>query len=239
MNWIIPPYNPQYSPIADSDSCSNQATLHVIEMLQGNKQRWSPRALAVLSGTKPGYGNSIQANLNAINLYGLIPYDLWPDLDGNWTVTDYFAPIPQSILKQANKSMIVNFAPADLNESPLLVEVQISPTMAHLMAQFNDTEVFDSYPPSVKPLSMWQPQTIVGKWGLSLKPRNMVFGYKVSNPTTTGDQTVYIEVANSLIPLADWQAFLNLGGSEQSIVYITQEQLNAYSLIASDYFKSK
>lgn len=239
MNWPIPPYNPQFSRISDSDSCSNQATLHVLEMLQGNKQRWSPRALAVLSGTKPGVGNSVQNSLNAINKYGLIPYDLWPDLEGDWTLEQYFAPIPQSILAQANKSYAVKFAPADLNTSPLLVEVQVSPTMAHLMAQFDTTEVFDSYPPDVKPLTMWQPQAIVGKWGLSIKPKNMTFGYKVSNPITAGDQTVYIQVGNSLVPLTDWQAFLNLGGSTESVVPITQEQLNASSVIASDYFKSK
>lgn len=237
--WIIPPYDPQYSPIGDSDSCSDQATLHVLEMLQDNKQRWSPRALAVLSGTKPGFGNTVQNNLNAINKYGLIPYDLWPNLTGNWTVEEYYAPIPKEILAQANKSYFVQFVPADLSKSPLLVEVQISSTMSHLMAQFNDTEVFDSYPPSVKPLTMWQSSAIVGKWGLSIKPKDMTFGYKVSDPTTAGDQTVYIQAGNSLVPLADWQAFLNLGGSLDSIVAITQEQLNASSVVTSDLFKTK
>lgn len=239
MNWIIPPYDPQYSRISDSDSCSNQATLHVLEMLQDNKQRWSPRALAVMSGTKPNIGNSVQNSLNAINLHGLIPYDLWPDLEGDWTLDQYYAPIPKEILAQANKSYFIKFAPADLEKTPLLVEVQVSPTMAHLMAQFNDTEVFDSYPPAVKPLTTWQHSAIVGKWGLTIKPKDMTFGYKVSNPTTAGDQTVYIQAGNSLVPLTDWQAFLNLGGSTESVVSVIQEQLNASSVITSDYFKSK
>lgn len=239
MNWPVIPYDPQFSRISDSDSCSNQATLHVLEMLQDNKQRWSPRALAVMSGTKPGVGNNIQASLDAINKHGLIPYDLWPDLEGDWTLEQYYAPIPKEILAQANKSFRVDFAAADLSKTPLLVEVQVSPKMAHLMAQFNDTEVFDSYPPSVKPLTMWQPQAIVGKWGLKIKPKDMTFGYKVSNPTTAGDQTVYIQAGNSLVPLTDWQAFLNLGGSTESVVPITQQQLNASSVVTSDYFKSK
>lgn len=236
--WQIPPYDPQYSPIDDSDSCSNQATLHVLEMLQGNKQRWSPRALAVLSGTVPGKGNSVQNNLNAINKYGLIPYDLWPDLTGNWTVAEYYAPIPANILAQANKSYFVRFAAADLTISPLLVEIQVSPTMSHLMAEFNTTDVFDSYPPSVKPLTTWEPKEIVGKWGLSINPKNMTFGFQVSNPTTAGDKTVYIQAGNALVPLSDWQAFLNLGGSEASIVQITQQQLNASLVVTSDLFKT-
>ena len=237
--WIIPPYDPQSGLISDSDSCQTQATLHCLEMLQGNKQRWSPRALATLAGIKPNVGGTIQQVTDAINKYGLIPYDLWPDLTGSWTTEQYYAPIPASITAQANKSYVVSIIAPNLAVSPLLVEVKPAASIAHLVAQFNDTEVFDSYQPDVKPLTTWVSSAIVGKWGLSIKPKNMTFGYKVSNPTTAGDQTVYIQVGNSLVPLTDWQAFLNLGGSTESVVSITQEQLNASSVITSDYFKSK
>jgi hypothetical protein len=238
MIFTPPPYNPQSSLISDSDSCQTQATLHVLEMLQGNKQRWSPRALATLSGIKAGEGGTIQQVVNAINKYGVIPYDLWPDLTDNWTAEEYYTPIPQSIINQANKSYQVAVTAPDLTKSPLLVEIQVSPTMAHLMAQFNNAQVFDSYLPSVKPLTMWQPSAIVGKWGLKLTQTKMTFGYKVSDPILPGDQTVYIQAGNSFVPLADWQAFLNLGGSEASIVSITQAQLNAVSVVYNDLFKT-
>lgn len=227
-----PPYDPQSSVTADSDTCQTQATLHAIEMLQGNKQRWSPRALAVLAGIDPRVGGTIQQVVNAINKYGLIPYDLWPDLTDPWTNNDFFTPVPKEILAQANKSYIVSIT-APLTY-PFLVEIKPAATMAHLVAQFNDTEIFDSYLPSVKPLSTWQPSAIVGKWGILLKPKYMTFGYKVSNPVKPGDQTVYVQLGNSLAPMTNWQAFLNIGGSENSIVSITQQQLDASSVVFSD-----
>lgn len=233
MIFSPPPYDPQSSTIGDSDSCQTQATLHCIEMLQGNAQRWSPRAIATLAGIKPGVGGSIQQVLDAINEYGLIPYDLWPDLTGAWTDAEYYTPIPKNILAQANKSFVVAYAAANLDKTPLLVEVAVSPQMNHLVAQFDATQVFDSYQPDIKPLTTWQSSAIVGKWGLSLKPKNMTLGFQVA-----GNPTVYIQAGNSLVPLADWQAFLNLGGSTGSIVPLTQTQLDSLSVVASDLFKT-
>lgn len=228
-----PQYNAQSSTLGDSDSCQTQAVLHCIEMLQNNFQRWSPRAIATLAGIDPNKGGSITQVLNAINEHGLIPYDLWPDLTGNWTDADYYAPIPKEIQAQANKSFVVSYAEADLTKTPLLVEIAF-PAIHHLVCQFNATEVFDSYQPAVKPLTTWKPSAIVGKWGLSLKPKNMTLGYQV-----LGNPTVYIQAGNSLVPLTDWQAFLNLGGSQGSIVTLTQTQLDSLSVVASDLFKSK
>lgn len=238
MQYSPPPYNPQSSLVSDSDSCQTQAVLHDLEMLQGNKQRWSPRALATLAGIDPNGGGSIQQVLNAINKYGLIPYELWPDLGDNFTDAEFYAPIPKAILAQANTAYLVTVIPADLNKSPLLVQIAVSPQMNHLVVQFNDTEFFDSYLPAVKPLSMYQPQAITGKWSLKLSLRNMTFGYKVSNPVKPDDQTVFIQAGNSLVPLADWQAFLNLGGSQASIVSISQAQLDASSVVFNDLFKT-
>lgn len=233
MIFTPPPYNAQSSTTSDSDSCQTQATLHALEMLQGNVQRWSPRAIAYLAGIKPGIGGSITQVLNAINQYGLIPYDLWPDLPDNWTNPEYYAPVPSSVLAKANKSYSVSYGPADLSKSPLLVQIQVSPTMAHLVAQFNQTQVFDSYQPSVKPLSTWQSSAIAGKWGLIIKPKSMTLGYAVS-----GNPTVYIQAGNSFVPVSDWNAFLNLGGSTESVVTITQTQLDSLPVVYGDLFKT-
>lgn len=233
--WINPPYDPQYSPIDDSDSCTGQGGTHCLEMLQGNKQRWSPRASAKLGGVKPKIGGTLQGVVNGWNTYGLIPYDLWPDLTGNWTDDQYYADIPPQILAQANKSYAISIIPADLKKSPLIVETYTSPTMSHLMASSDGINAFDSYPPTLKPLSGFK---ILGEWGLTIKPKTMLLGYQVSNPTTAGDLTVYVQVGNSFVPIADWQAFLNLGGSTASVVQITQQQLNALSVVYGDLFKT-
>ncbi len=238
MIFTPPPYNPQSSLSADSDSCQTQATLHTLEMMQGNKQRWSPRALATLAGIDPKSGGSIQQVVNAINKYGLIPYELWPDLDGPWTDTEFYAPIPQDVLAKANKSYLVTVIAADLTKSPLLVQLNLSTEVRHLVAQFNEDEFFDSYQPAVKKLSGYPPSAIGGKWSLKLSLRNMTFGFKVSDPVKAGDQTVYIQAGNSLVPLADWQAFVNLGGSLDSIVSITQHQLDSSSVVYGDLFKT-
>jgi hypothetical protein len=235
MTYENPPYDPQYSPVADSDSCPAQGVDHALEMNQGNKQRWSPRAAAVLGSVKPDVGGTIQGVVDGINTYGLIPYDLWPDLTGDWTAEEYYQPVPASIIAQANKSFAVSIIPADLSKSALIVEVYVSPTMSHLMASTDGITAFDSYPPTLKPLSGFK---ILGEWGLTIKPKTMLLGYKVSDPTTGGDETVYIQVGNSMVPIADWQAFLNLGGSTGSVVSITQAQLNALPVVYADLFKT-
>lgn len=227
--WQTPPYNPQSSTTgADATNCVSEAVIHVLEMLQGNFQRWSPRALAKLSGTTP-QGNNIQTVVNAVNRYGLIPYDLWPDLE-TFTWQDYYATIPQEILQRANKNYQINLIAPDINASPVLLRLEYPDTF-HFVAQFNGTQYFDSYLPDIKPIN---PSMIVGKWSLQLILKSMTFGYSVP-----GNPTVYIQVGNSLVPLSDWQAFVNLGGSAASVVTISQGQLDESQVIASDYFKSK
>lgn len=237
MTLQPPPYDPQSSITNDSDTCQTQATLHALEMILGNSQRFSPRATAVLAGIDPRVGGSIQQVVDSINNYGLIPYDLWPDLADPWTNNQFFAPIPKSILAQANKSYSVSITTK--LTLPYLVEVNPANTIAHLIAQYTDfgyspqSLIFDSYQPAIKPLTTWQQSVIVGKWSLIIKPKTMTLGYQVA-----GSPTVYIQAGNSFVPVANWQAFLNLGGSQMSIVTITQTQLDSLSVVYGDLFKT-
>lgn len=242
MIYEPPKYDAQSSITCDSDTCQTQATIHAIEMKQGNKQRWSVRAPAVLAGIDPRVGGTIQQVVNAINHYGLIPYDLWPDLDDPWTNDQFFAPIPKNILAQANKAY--SFSITNKLELPYLVEIKPSSALAHLTAQYTDfgysakSLVFDSYQPSVKPLTTWVQSAIVGKWSLIIKLKTMLPGYKVIDPIKSGDETVYVIVGNSLVPIADWQAFLNLGGSDATVVLVTQAWLNGMQVVYGDLFKT-
>ena len=58
-------------------------------------------------------------------------------------------------------------------------------------------------------------------------------GFQVS-----GNPTVYVMVGNSLVPLVDWPAFVNIGGSTNSIVPVTQQWLDQMAVVGKDHFGS-
>lgn len=58
-------------------------------------------------------------------------------------------------------------------------------------------------------------------------------GYKVKD-----NPTVYVSVGTTLVPVADWNAFINLGGSEQSIVSLDATEFAKFNVGSSTLFKS-
>lgn len=231
MKYPIPPFQPQSSPTtgADGNSCPNEVFIGVIEMMQNNFQQFSVSANAVMTGTNPNAGNSIDTVVNISNQKGLIGYGLWPT-PAVFTEKQYYAPIPSAILQQANKSMLCQLVSPDLNISPIILRLKL-PTTYHFVITVDKVNYIDSYAPQIKPIN-WS--IVVGQWSLKITTKNMIPGFQVA-----GNPTVYIQVGTSLVPLTDWQAFLNLGGNQQSVVTVTQDWLNMMPVIASDYFQSK
>jgi hypothetical protein len=143
-NWTsqCPPYESQYSATThvDADNCLSESLCHIIYMLTG--VRYSPRALANMSGTTPE-GNDVLTVLKAANSKGLIRYELWPDPD-DFTWASYYAPIPPEILAQA-EFLDITLVTADLSVSPLWTQL-FFPTLntKHMVAQITGLQYFDS-----------------------------------------------------------------------------------------------
>ena len=229
MNYKIPPFQPQSSPPFESWSCSNEAFIGCVETVLGTFQEFSVTGQAVLSGTEVGFGNDLQHNIIAANKYGLISYALRP-LPPVFSQAEYFAPITPEQKASANHAWQFSTVPPDLNVSPILLQLHL-PNADHMVFTEDGINYIDSYEPQVKPI-IW-PQ-VVGQWSLLIKPNFMTPGFQVS-----GNPTVYVQVGNSLVPLADWQAFVNIGGSTSSIVQVSQAWLDAMAVVGQDHFGSK
>src|SRR5581483_3336657 len=61
----------------------------------------------------------------------------------------------------------------------------------------------------------------------------MTIGYQ-----KTGDQTVYVAVGPVLVPLADWNAFLTIGGSESSVVRLDPTEFAKFTIASGALFQS-
>ena len=233
--YSIPPFQPQSAPPFDAFSCSNEAFIGCVEMVSGNFQEWSVSGLAVQSGTRPGIGNSIDTVTVAANKYGLISYATRP-LSPVFNQTQYFAPVTAQQLAFANKTKSFTLVPPDLNISPIILRLLLgydanNKPVYHFVLTRDLVDYIDSYEPQIKPI-IWS--QVKNQWSLLIKPKYMTYGYQVA-----GNPTVYVQVGNSLVPLATWQAFINICGSQESIVFLTQQQLDASSVIGNDYFGSK
>jgi hypothetical protein len=104
------------------------------------------------------------------------------------------------------------------------------PSTYHFVITRDKINYIDSYEPQLKPIN-WP--EVVNQYSLLIKPKFMTPGFQVS-----GNPTVYVMVGNSLVPLADMQAFVNIGGSQSSIVAVTQQWLDSMTVVGQDYFAS-
>lgn len=230
MDYQLPPFQPQSSPPFESNSCSNEAFIGCVEMFQGTFQEWSVSGSAVQSGTNPILGNDINDVVYAANQKGLISYASRP-LPAIFNKAEYYAPLTAAQLATANKSMQFALVPPDLTISPILLRLNLGSTF-HFVITRDLINYIDSYQPQIKPIN-W-PQ-VVGQWSLTIKPKYMnAYGFQVP-----GQTTVYVPMFSFLIPLASWQSFVNIGGSAANIVPVTQQWLDAQSIVGNDYFGSK
>lgn len=177
--------DPQNSMIMDTLACGSFSAVHIAEMLErkwtGSIVEYSERALAKLSGTNHN-GNSLSNIANAINNYGLIKTEDWPELtDGHNNVSwdEYYAEIPPEVLKRADKGWKCSLT--KLNPSQVVETLKVSPvwtiidvgTIDHIVAQLSQGDgqfglgmYFDSYLIYIKNFQPAQP--IVSQWFLKL-----------------------------------------------------------------------
>jgi|SRR5579864_560055 len=206
---FLPPYDNQHSTAGSADAmdCVSEAFTHAIEIAlakRGQVQRFSPRALAKLANTQPT-GNSVGAVLQAVQKYGMIPYEAWPDLQ-TFTWAEYYADIPQSVIdlgQEFLKKWKVEFTTPNLDNDPVMLEIVSAviitptgpkPSMTHFVVQINDTQYFDSYMPDVKTIN---PTNVLAQFQLSLTPvnqTNMALAKKTLN--LDGEIGVFISVSD-------------------------------------------
>jgi hypothetical protein len=215
-NWL-PPFDPQHSAdnVADADDCVSESAVHIIETviyrLTGKQVRYSPRALAKLAGTTLN-GNDISTVINAIKKYGLIPYDLWPDLT-DFTWDEYYAEIPQNVI-EAGKDFLANWevsAPitsADLSIAPIWLRVKAGSTF-HFVEQFNSTEIFDSYLPAVKPITFYEP---VASFQFTIKSKNKM--PQISSQAKGAERRIVLQAASP----EEWTALCAIFGKDPNSV---------------------
>ncbi len=189
MNWPIPPYESQNSVLThtDAEDCVSESLCHCIYMLTG--RRYSPRALAYLSHTTH-FGNRVDVVLATANNNGLIPYDLWPTPD-SFTWETYYTPIPPEVLAKGENLGIELIAP-DLNKSPLWTEIEWGNPVyaAHMVAQINDTEYFDSELGNpIKPIG---DASIVYQTSIKLKGQTMP---QIKSLNLKGEEGIFLAAA--------------------------------------------
>lgn len=188
---FISPYQSQYSATAHTDyqNCVCFSAIHIAFSLTG--RFYSARALAVLAGVTPN-GTTVENVVATINKYGLIPNELWPELENaDWAT--YYAPIPQDVLDKADMLKFQLVAP-DLNVSPLWTEIIYNPKATvpgplHMVEQINATQFFDSEVGApIKPLDYegasigWQSSVVI--------PVPDHLTTETSDPVTVNTQTV-------------------------------------------------
>ena len=187
MTIWIPPWDGdvQYSKIADFLACGSFSAIHIAEMKDrnwtGTFREYSERALAKLSGTNK-QGNTLQHIVDAINNYGLIKTEDWPELtDGTNDVSwdEFYAEIPPEVLTKADKGWkchLVSLNPSEvenrLSTTPIWTIIPTSGGTDHIVAlitwgdgQYGLGTYYDSYQlfikdiqPNFKPLSYWDIQ---------------------------------------------------------------------------------
>ncbi len=189
---FVPAFDNQSWPgHTDADDCVSQSAVHCIEIMEyfltGKRVRYSPRALGKLSGTTP-QGNSIQNVFAAIQKYGLIPYDLWPDLE-TFTWDEYYAPIPQHIIDSGKDFLSRwNVQLADttnLSAGPVWIGMNLGATN-HFVTQINATQYFDSYQLPIKTIDF----PIISRHQIIISPKEIMNQAKLVKSKTS--PTIYV-----------------------------------------------
>jgi len=212
MNWNeLTPFDgdPQVSNIADFLACGSFSAIHIAEMLErawtGKITEYSERALAKLSGTTH-QGNTLSNIVNAINQYGLIKTEDWPELtDGHNNVSwdEYYASIPPEIVAKGDKGWKASLTKLN-SQAEVFQTLKISPVWTiidvgninHIVAQLSQEDgqfglgkYFDSYLIYIKNFQPAQP--IVSQWFLKLT-YNPMTNVEFVHKTGTSEYGFYV-----------------------------------------------
>ena len=106
----------------------------------------------------------------------------------------------------------------------------------HAVEQTEDQTIVDSYDPDVKQLSADYNIPFQMMILASVKEQSMqqkAIGFKKANSAT-----VYVQVGSCLVPVADWQAFVRLGGDSNSVVTLSDADFAKFTVADGSLFKS-
>lgn len=222
----------------DSYACVSFSAIHCIEtqikFLIGQALDYSERALAELSGTTK-QGNYIANVYDAIAKNGAILDSQWPTIQKfDWPT--FYAQIPSIVIASGKGflkqwelefySVGPEFISQALKSAPLHTLIPLS--AGHAVEMINSKKYFDSYAPWVKDITQ-----VKSYYLIYLKEKSMTLGFQKE-----GDPTVYVQTGNKLVPLADWPAFVNLGGDATSIITLTPDQFSKFEVVNPVLFKS-
>lgn len=241
--WPEPPGELQHSHVADSFGCVSFSAVHCIESQEidqtGQTPGYSERALAKLSGTTytgptNRRGNNTQNVYNAILKFGLLLDQDWPtELGDNWTLDEFYAPIPPEILAKAVKPKVVMANSTNFSVAPLWTQMRISGVANHMVEQLNQTEFFDSYEQYLKDFIpndeiVWQGQLI-----LNPKQNRMLIFFQVK-----GTNTIWALMDGSWVGFSDMTAFNNYVAGRPSVTIMLDQSEFAKVQSNPDVFKS-
>ena len=229
--------------------------------IQSGSFMFDPQVLGIMAGTTVN-GNWLQIVAEAARKNGLAPAGTLPGVAAYKNAADYYA----EALTDKAKSLCADFKSRidlpyqwdtagsesdSLKAGPLYAALTTcggwnsdSPILwcnsgtatNHAVAEVASDAILDSYKPFMKTLSSgYGIPYIMQVLVVELKGNSMqTIGFQLQ-----GDQTVYVQVGSNLIAVADWQSFVNLGGSSNSVVTLTADQFAKFTVVSSDLFKSK
>lgn len=233
-----------------SFACSSTEEIQLKQQL-GVEVNRSDRFLAKVSGTTE-QGNWVSKVLDTRKKQGFVPEHRWTTPPPPVTFSGYYADIPQPILVEG----LANVPQSDLqyeyipehDRATIKYHLQHAPLMVtipgHEVTGFalddngKDMWVLDDYIFNVDPAQPFvrkiKLSSITDIYKAVFTVRRNMIGYKV-----VGNPTVYVELDGKLVPVADWLAFVALGGSTGSVVELSQEQFAKFTIINSVLFKLK
>lgn len=250
-NWLpyLPTFEKQYFKNFDTMGCVSFSlnTLNEIQIIQqtGQEINFSDRFLAKMSGTT-SQGNWLYIVADTLRNFGCVHEEEWPVPPEPAAWSDYYMEIPQFIKDRAKKQFLdkydfkyesglvtKEYIEKHLKHSPLWMVIPGHAVAMIMLKVENDLiTYFDTYEPGIKTIPL-NGISDVYKAILTVKGNNMV-GYK-----KVGDPTTYVGMGNKLVPIADWVAFVAMGGSTSSIVELDESQWAKFQIINSVLFKLK
>lgn len=221
-DWInlIPPGEPQNYPVnvqtnhpVDSQACVSFSACHCIEsqmLLYGDKMELSERFLAKMSGTTVN-GNTIDAVFKAINKYGLVSVQDWPELT-TFSWDEFYADIPPEVVAKGqiwlSKWSVKLLTGLHLDLAPGWTILQYTKEN-HIVERLNQTQFFDSYENLDGSFTKTLTAPILSEWTLLLTPRHMSNTLLVKKGSeygfylpATNEQAMIDKALNTGYPLA-------------------------------------
>ena len=234
--------------------------------IQNGSFLFDPRVLGIMAGTSSA-GNWLQTVADTARKMGLLPAGTLPDVSTCSSYPEYYnaALITQDIKDLGQEFLkwidipyqwLTNPSADDIQSAlkacPLYVAICTcggwgNPPVAwcnagdasnHCVVEMQEPPevILDSYPPDLKQLS--DGYTIPYRMMLLTTVKEQPTMQKTIGYKKVNDATTYVLVGSCLVPVADWPAFVRLGGDSNSIVTLTDSDFAKFTVVNGDLFKS-